>query len=171
MLAAAARVPRAQLARFFSAVPTIKNVINGEFVESKTTKWVDIHNPGARALLANLLPRQSHSSVAATNELIARAPCTTQAEMQVALPSAPNPHGNVVQNCFAGSGGLRLGRVPIVAPSVPLGAPAHHVQVAPRAVASEVLFHVTLFQVPGSHPRAPGGAGGHHHQGAGQDPC
>ncbi len=46
MLAAAARAPRAQLARFFSAVPTVKNVINGEFVESKTTKWVDIHNPG-----------------------------------------------------------------------------------------------------------------------------
>ena len=93
MLAAAARVPRAQLARFFSAVPTIKNVINGEFVESKTTKWVDIHNPGARALLANLLPRQSHSSVAATNELIARAPCTTQAEMQVARapPFCINP--------------------------------------------------------------------------------
>ena len=63
MLAAAARVPRAQFARFFSSVATIKNVINGDFVESKTTKWVDIHNPGATQLCtkSNLNSAISHN--------------------------------------------------------------------------------------------------------------
>jgi hypothetical protein len=86
MLAAAARVPRAQLARFFSAVPTIKNVINGEFVESKTTKWVDIHNPGWNYSSFLVFSSSTQISDAATNELIARTPCTTPSEMNVNIP-------------------------------------------------------------------------------------
>jgi len=43
--------------------------IDGKFVESKTTKWLDVHNP-------------------ATNEVVSRVPEATQAEMQAAVDSA-----------------------------------------------------------------------------------
>ncbi len=50
----------------------MKNVplyLAGEFVDSQTTDWIDVTNP-------------------ATNEVIARAPCTTHAEMQRAIAHA-----------------------------------------------------------------------------------
>src|SRR5690554_3686577 len=43
--------------------------INGEFVQSKTDKWIDVTNP-------------------ATQEVIAQAPCATQDEMKQAVESA-----------------------------------------------------------------------------------
>ena len=42
--------------------------IDGKFVESKTTEWIDLHDP-------------------ATNEVISRVPKCTQAEMNTALES------------------------------------------------------------------------------------
>ena len=56
--------------RPFSA-GTTKLFINGEFVESRTDKWIDVHNP-------------------ATNEVVTRVPCTTQAEMTAAADAAQN---------------------------------------------------------------------------------
>ena len=56
--------------RTFSA-GTTKLFINGEFVESHTNKWIDVHNP-------------------ATNEVVTRVPCTTQAEMTAAVDAAQN---------------------------------------------------------------------------------
>jgi len=47
---------------------TTKLFINGEFVESKTSEWIDVHNP-------------------ATNEVITRVPQATDAEMQLAVDS------------------------------------------------------------------------------------
>lgn len=54
----------------FSSNPSnVKLFINGEFVESKTNKWLDIHNP-------------------ATNEVIYKCPEATQEEMQRAVDAA-----------------------------------------------------------------------------------
>ncbi|XP_014784450.1 probable methylmalonate-semialdehyde dehydrogenase [acylating], mitochondrial [Octopus bimaculoides] len=50
------------------AAPTTKMFIDGEFVESKTNKWIDLHNP-------------------ATNEVITRVPESTQEEMNAAVES------------------------------------------------------------------------------------
>lgn len=49
-------------------MPTTKLFLDGQFVESKTTDWIDIHDP-------------------ATNEVITRCPKATQAEMQAAVDS------------------------------------------------------------------------------------
>ena len=51
------------------AVPTVKLLINGEFVESKSTQWRDIVNP-------------------ATQEVLARVPFATAEEMDAAVASA-----------------------------------------------------------------------------------
>ncbi|XP_067635410.1 probable methylmalonate-semialdehyde/malonate-semialdehyde dehydrogenase [acylating], mitochondrial [Eurosta solidaginis] len=53
---------------YSSASATTKMFIDGKFVESETTEWIDLHNP-------------------ATNEVINRVPKCTQAEMQAALES------------------------------------------------------------------------------------
>ena len=50
-------------------VPKVKNFINGEFVDSKTDKWIDLHNP-------------------ATGELIGLVPESTQEEMKEATDAA-----------------------------------------------------------------------------------
>jgi malonate-semialdehyde dehydrogenase (acetylating)/methylmalonate-semialdehyde dehydrogenase len=54
---------------FSTKVTTLKNFINGEFVESKGTKFYDIINP-------------------ATNELISKVPETTKEEFDYAVASA-----------------------------------------------------------------------------------
>ncbi|MCY1280978.1 Methylmalonate-semialdehyde dehydrogenase [acylating] [compost metagenome] len=51
------------------AVPTVKLLINGQFVESKTTQWRDVVNP-------------------ATQEVLARVPFATEEEMNAAVASA-----------------------------------------------------------------------------------
>ncbi|CAI5696666.1 unnamed protein product [Oreochromis niloticus] len=51
-----------------SSVPTTKLFIDGKFVESKSSEWLDIHNP-------------------ATNEVITRVPKATQEEMLAAVDS------------------------------------------------------------------------------------
>ena len=50
-------------------IPTVKLLINGEFVESKTDQWRDVVNP-------------------ATQEVLARVPFATEAEMNAAVASA-----------------------------------------------------------------------------------
>ncbi|ESO86805.1 hypothetical protein LOTGIDRAFT_194671 [Lottia gigantea] len=55
--------------RCYASIPTTKNFINGEFVESKTTKWIDLHNP-------------------ATNEVVTRVPESTKEEMEAAVASS-----------------------------------------------------------------------------------
>lgn len=52
-----------------SSVPTTKLFINGEFVESKTSDWIDVHDP-------------------ATNEVVTRVPKSTQSEMEAAVDAA-----------------------------------------------------------------------------------
>ncbi|KAF2348111.1 Aldehyde dehydrogenase domain [Trinorchestia longiramus] len=54
---------------FASAAPTTKLFINGQFVESKSDKFLDVHNP-------------------ATNEVVTRVPCATAAEMEAAGAAA-----------------------------------------------------------------------------------
>ncbi|KAK6478907.1 methylmalonate-semialdehyde dehydrogenase [Huso huso] len=53
---------------YASSVPTTKLFIDGKFVESKSSEWIDIHNP-------------------ATNEVIGRVPKATQEEMLAAVQS------------------------------------------------------------------------------------
>ncbi|XP_064622188.1 probable methylmalonate-semialdehyde/malonate-semialdehyde dehydrogenase [acylating], mitochondrial [Lineus longissimus] len=53
---------------YSSSAPTTKLFIDGKFVESQTTEWIDIHNP-------------------ATNEVVSRCPKTTPSEMQAAIES------------------------------------------------------------------------------------
>eukprot|EP00118_Oscarella_pearsei_P025106 m.307526 g.307526 ORF g.307526 m.307526 type:complete len:523 (+) comp42394_c0_seq1:50-1618(+) len=50
-------------------ISTTKLFINGEFVESNAKEWIDVHNP-------------------ATNDVVTRVPCTTQAEMNSAVDAA-----------------------------------------------------------------------------------
>ncbi|GLH14868.1 Probable methylmalonate-semialdehyde dehydrogenase [acylating], mitochondrial [Gryllus bimaculatus] len=52
-----------------AAAPTTKLFIDGKFVESKTTDWIDLHNP-------------------ATNEVVTRVPKSTKDEMEAAVTSA-----------------------------------------------------------------------------------
>jgi len=52
-----------------SSVPTTKLFINGQFVESNASKWINLHNP-------------------ATDEVISKVPISTQQEMEAALSSA-----------------------------------------------------------------------------------
>ena len=52
-----------------SSVPSVKLLINGEFVESKTTQWRDVVNP-------------------ATQQVLARVPFATAAEMDAAVAAA-----------------------------------------------------------------------------------
>ncbi|KAJ1948081.1 hypothetical protein FBU59_001757 [Linderina macrospora] len=67
---AKARAPSTMLKRTMSSnVPTTKLFINGEFVESQTTEWIDVHNP-------------------ATQELVTRVPKATPQELQEAAASA-----------------------------------------------------------------------------------
>jgi len=54
---------------FSAAAPTTKMLINGQFVDSETTEWIDVHNP-------------------ATNEVVTRVPQCTQAEMNLATQCA-----------------------------------------------------------------------------------
>lgn len=57
-------------ARFMSSTaPSVPLFINGEFVESKSTKFIDLHNP-------------------ATNEVIGRVPEATEEEMKAATAAA-----------------------------------------------------------------------------------
>jgi len=48
---------------------TTQNVINGQWLESSTERWIDVHNP-------------------ATNQVVTRVPQSTQAEMEQAVESA-----------------------------------------------------------------------------------
>lgn len=52
-----------------STAPTTKLFLDGKFVESKTTDWVDLHDP-------------------ATNKVVTRVPKATQNEMLAAVESA-----------------------------------------------------------------------------------
>ncbi|XP_014662977.1 PREDICTED: probable methylmalonate-semialdehyde dehydrogenase [acylating], mitochondrial [Priapulus caudatus] len=61
--------------RFYAAsVPTTKLFINGKFIESKATKWIDLHNP-------------------ATNEVVTRVPESTRDEMLAAVGAAKQAFG------------------------------------------------------------------------------
>uniref|UniRef100_A0A1I8PJ02 Probable methylmalonate-semialdehyde/malonate-semialdehyde dehydrogenase [acylating], mitochondrial n=1 Tax=Stomoxys calcitrans TaxID=35570 RepID=A0A1I8PJ02_STOCA len=53
---------------YSSAAPTTKMFIDGKFVDSKTSDWIDLHDP-------------------ATNEVVSRVPKCTKDEMQAALES------------------------------------------------------------------------------------
>ena len=52
-----------------STAPTTKLFLDGKFVESKTTDWIDLHDP-------------------ATNEVVTRVPKSTQSEMLAAVESS-----------------------------------------------------------------------------------
>ncbi len=52
-----------------SSVPSVKLLINGEFVESRTTEWRNVVNP-------------------ATQDMLARVPFATAEEMDAAVASA-----------------------------------------------------------------------------------
>ncbi|XP_068873960.1 methylmalonate-semialdehyde/malonate-semialdehyde dehydrogenase [acylating], mitochondrial [Aphelocoma coerulescens] len=62
-------------ASFSSSVPTTKLFIDGKFIESKTTEWIDIHNP-------------------ATNEVVGRVPKATASEMEAAVASCKKAFWN-----------------------------------------------------------------------------
>ena len=68
---AAFRLPRPLVRSFHQVrnVTTTKLFIDGQFVESKTSDWIDLHNP-------------------ATNEIVTRVPQSTDSEMRAAVDSA-----------------------------------------------------------------------------------
>lgn len=69
MIRSAASPALSVLKRSYSNVaPTTKLFIDGQFVDSKATQWVDLHDP-------------------ATNNLVTRVPQSTQAEMEAAVES------------------------------------------------------------------------------------
>ncbi|OXB66821.1 hypothetical protein ASZ78_003523 [Callipepla squamata] len=76
-MAAAAAVARGAWGgrRRVALRPTTKLFIDGKFVESKTTEWIDIHNP-------------------ATNEVVARVPKATTSEMEAAVASCKKAFWN-----------------------------------------------------------------------------
>lgn len=53
---------------YSNVAPTTKLFIDGQFIESKTSDWVDLHNP-------------------ATNELVTKVPNSTRSEMDAAVAS------------------------------------------------------------------------------------
>lgn len=53
---------------YCSAIPTTKMFVDGKFVESKTSEWIDVHDP-------------------ATNKVVTRVPKCTKDELQAALES------------------------------------------------------------------------------------
>ncbi|XP_076055032.1 putative methylmalonate-semialdehyde/malonate-semialdehyde dehydrogenase [acylating], mitochondrial [Oratosquilla oratoria] len=57
------------LRSYSASAPTTKLFINGKFVDSKTSDWIDVHNP-------------------ATNEVVTRVPKATQNEMDAAVDAA-----------------------------------------------------------------------------------
>ncbi|XP_067682553.1 probable methylmalonate-semialdehyde/malonate-semialdehyde dehydrogenase [acylating], mitochondrial [Haliotis asinina] len=57
------------ISRCYATAPTTKMFIDGQMVESKTDKWIDVHDP-------------------ATNEVVTRVPECTQDEMNAAVASA-----------------------------------------------------------------------------------
>ncbi|XP_055925031.1 probable methylmalonate-semialdehyde dehydrogenase [acylating], mitochondrial isoform X1 [Argiope bruennichi] len=57
------------LSRHIASAPTTKLFIDGKFIESKTSDWIDLHNP-------------------ATNEVVTRVPKSTKDEMEWAVASA-----------------------------------------------------------------------------------
>ena len=54
--------------RMMSSVPTVKNFINGEFVESQTTEWLDLIDPS-------------------TQDVIGKVPISTKEEREEAVKS------------------------------------------------------------------------------------
>ncbi|XP_057328141.1 probable methylmalonate-semialdehyde dehydrogenase [acylating], mitochondrial [Microplitis mediator] len=58
---------------FSSAAPSVKMFIDGQFVESKSTEFIDVHDP-------------------ATNKLLCRTPKSTKSEMESAVASAKNAY-------------------------------------------------------------------------------
>ena len=51
-----------------ASIPTVKLLINGEFVESKTTQWRDVVNPATQEVLARVpfaTPDEINAAVAA----------------------------------------------------------------------------------------------------------
>ncbi|XP_043234965.1 probable methylmalonate-semialdehyde dehydrogenase [acylating], mitochondrial isoform X2 [Amphibalanus amphitrite] len=62
-------LPGLRLGQRFASVDTTKLFINGKFVESASSDWIDLHNP-------------------ATNEVITRVPKSTPGEMQAAVDAA-----------------------------------------------------------------------------------
>jgi malonate-semialdehyde dehydrogenase (acetylating)/methylmalonate-semialdehyde dehydrogenase len=86
------------------AQPTVKLLINGEFVESKTSNWLDVHNPVGWSLICPKdilyllhylhdsnqpqLCLQLHSTIQATQEVVSRLPLTTPAEFNAAVAAA-----------------------------------------------------------------------------------
>ena len=58
-----------QTAQLSSAVPRVKNFINGKFEDSKTTEWINLYNP-------------------ATNELLCQVPQSTPEELKRAEEGA-----------------------------------------------------------------------------------
>ena len=80
-------------------MPKTKLVINGEFIDSTTTKWIDVHDPvrprartRARARTPPCSrrdsPRSGGAVTQATNEVVTRVPQATQEEMREATKAA-----------------------------------------------------------------------------------
>ncbi|KAL3267253.1 hypothetical protein HHI36_011386 [Cryptolaemus montrouzieri] len=61
------------LRTYSNVAPTTKLFIDGQFVDSKTSNWVDLHNP-------------------ATNEVVTKVPLTTTKEMEAAVESCKNAY-------------------------------------------------------------------------------
>ncbi|XP_026828005.1 probable methylmalonate-semialdehyde dehydrogenase [acylating], mitochondrial isoform X1 [Ooceraea biroi] len=69
----AKHVPRITTRSYSNAAPTVKMYIDGQFVDSKTTEFTDVHDP-------------------ATNQLLCRTPKCTKDEMENAVQSARNAY-------------------------------------------------------------------------------
>ncbi|XP_063296485.1 methylmalonate-semialdehyde/malonate-semialdehyde dehydrogenase [acylating], mitochondrial isoform X1 [Pelobates fuscus] len=66
LVTVSSRLRQANFSSVAAAVPRTKLFINGQFIDSQTSDWIDVHNP-------------------ATNEVISRVPQATQNEMEAAV--------------------------------------------------------------------------------------
>lgn len=67
--------------------PKVKLLINGKFVDSQTSEWIDLRNP-VRINIELAFVQIPYSALQATNEVIAKVPQSTQAEMNQAADAA-----------------------------------------------------------------------------------
>ena len=69
---------------------TTKNFIGGEFVESKTTEWIDAHDPVCNTLNRSYF--QTNEYTQSTQTLLTRVPQTTNSEFMAAIEAASHAY-------------------------------------------------------------------------------
>lgn len=65
-----------------------KNFIGGEFVESRATEWIDVHDPVSHRMNSSSFPSPPRIFFQSTQTLLTRVPQTTDLEFNEAVDAA-----------------------------------------------------------------------------------